>query len=279
MTDLRLALVQADLRWHDPAANLAHFDQLLQPLPPVDVIVLPEMFATGFSMQAQALAEPWSSPGSQSPAQDWMRATAARTGALLVGSLIIRAGEQYFNRLIAQFPSGEQQQYDKRHLFALAGEHQHYTAGEQHLTVTWRGWHIRPFVCYDLRFPVWMRNRLGPPLAVGEGGRGGEAAAEGYDLAVVVANWPEARSHHWRRLLAARAIENQCYLAAVNRVGTDGNGHPYRGDTQLLDYHGEALGQLTHTEGVLLQTIRGVDLLAYRTKFPFYTDADAFTLR
>ncbi len=274
MTDLRLALVQADLRWEDPAANLAHLDALLEGLRPVDVIVLPEMFSTGFSMRARELAEPWSHAA---PAQAWLQALASRTGALVVGSLIVREGELHYNRLIAQFPSGERLHYDKRHLFALAGEHRAYSDGKTNLTLAWQGWHIRPFVCYDLRFPVWMRNRLINPTADARDDRPGQQT-EAYDLALVVANWPEARSHHWRRLAAARAIENQCYLAAVNRVGTDGQGLHYRGDTALYDYHGEALGQLVTSEGVLVQTLRGADLIAYRQKYPFYTDADAFRL-
>jgi omega-amidase len=272
MTDLRLALVQADLRWEDPTANLAHFDELLTSLPASDVIVLPEMFSTGFSMRARELAEVWG----HGQAQDWMRATARTHNTAVVGSLIILdEGEdegRYYNRLVVQLPDGDRLHYDKRHMFSPAGEDETYTAGTDRLVFAWRGWRISPYVCYDLRFPVWMRNRLGSASTLGSEGEGA------YDLALVVANWPNARGHHWRRLLAARAIENQCYLAAVNRVGTDGKGHQYDGDTALYDAHGEALVSQSGREGVLLHTISLGALTELRERLPFYREADAFEL-
>lgn len=254
--DLRLALVQSELAWHDPAANRAHFEALLTEVGETDLIILPEMFTTGFSMESAALAEP-----AEGPTAAWMSGQAQRLGAVVTGSLIVRdAAGQHRNRLLWATPDGRLQHYDKRHLFRMAGEHEHYAPGEQRLRVTLKGWRIRPLICYDLRFPVWSR------------------AQDDTDLLLYVANWPAPRRGHWNRLLPARAIENLCYVAAVNRLGSDGNGHPYAGDSQVLDFQGEPLVEAGAESGIFHTTLSAAALTAYRERFPAQRDADAFRL-
>ncbi len=199
---MKVTIIQTHLAWEDKTANLEHFSAHLSALAEAtDLIVLPEMFSTGFSMQPERLAEPMDGPTVQ-----WMRAKAADTNAAMVGSLMVREGDCYYNRLVWMFPDGTLQHYDKRHLFSYGTENEHYTAGTNQLLVNWKGWKICPLICYDLRFPVWSRNTMG------------------YDLLLYVANWPERRSLAWNALLAARAIENQSYTVGVNRIGADGNG-------------------------------------------------------
>ncbi|WP_439886149.1 amidohydrolase [Pseudomonas sp. MBLB4123] len=257
LPDLQLALVQTELVWHDTAANHMHFASLLEQARGADLVVLPEMFTTGFSMDSAGLAEPEGGPSSQ-----WLLAQAVRLQAVVTGSLIIRAADgSYRNRLLWARPDGSLAHYDKRHLFRMAGEHKHYAAGEEQLLLELKGWRIRPLICYDLRFPVWSRD------------------PHDTDLLLYTANWPAARRHHWNRLLPARAIENLCYVAAVNRIGTDGKGHPYSGDSQVLDFQGEALLEAGTAGGVFRVTLSGTDLAAYRERFPAYLDADAFELK
>ncbi|GAC1039497.1 amidohydrolase [Pseudomonas sp. No.117] len=254
--DLRLALLQSELAWHDPAANRAHFEGLLAEVGAVDLIILPEMFTTGFSMDSATLAEPVEGPTSA-----WMRAQAQRLGAVVTGSLIVQDEHgQYRNRLLWATPDGGLLHYDKRHLFRMAGEHEHYAPGAERQRIILKGWRIRPLVCYDLRFPVWSR------------------AQDDTDLLLYVANWPAPRRHHWNRLLPARAIENLCYVAAVNRLGSDGNGHPYAGDSQVLDFQGEALVEAGAAAGIFRATLSAAALAAYRQRFPAQRDADAFSL-
>ncbi|KTT23411.1 carbon-nitrogen hydrolase [Pseudomonas oryzihabitans] len=254
--DLHLALLQSDLAWHDPAANRAHFERQLAEVGAVDLIILPEMFTTGFSMDSASLAEPTDGPTSA-----WMRAQAQRSGAVVTGSLIVQDEHgRYRNRLLWATPDGELLHYDKRHLFRMAGEHQHYAPGTERRLVTLKGWRIRPLVCYDLRFPVWSR------------------AQDDTDLLLYVANWPAPRRGHWNRLLPARAIENLCYVAAVNRIGSDGNGHPYAGDSQVLDFQGEPLVEAGAAAGIFQATLSASALAAYRQRFPAQRDADAFSL-
>jgi omega-amidase len=261
MNDLTVSLVQASLHWHNPAANLAQLDELLASALPgpgiTDLIVLPEMFTTGFSMEAAAQAEPY--PG---PTLTWMQAQAARYNAVVTGSVLTRHGAAYYNRLLWVRPDGAHSTYDKRHLFRLAGEHEVYTPGTCRLLEEWRGWRIRPLICYDLRFPVWSRNDQHNP----------------YDLLLYVANWPQARAEIWRTLLRARAIENLAYTAGVNRLGTDGLGHDYSGQSALLDIHGEYLAQAGNLQGVLTHTLQAAPLHALREKLPFLLDADNFSL-
>lgn len=254
--DLELALIQTELAWHDPAANRAHFQELLQQAQCADLIVLPEMFSTGFSMDSAALAEPEDGPTSQ-----WLLEQAQALQAVVTGSLIIQAADgSYRNRLLWARPDGSLAHYDKRHLFRMAGEHKHYSAGEQQVLLEVKGWQVRPLICYDLRFPVWSRD------------------PQTTDLLLYTANWPAARRNHWNRLLPARAIENLCYVAAVNRVGQDGKAHAYSGDSQVLDFQGELLLEPGAADGVFRVTLKAAELAAYRERFPAYRDADGFTL-
>lgn len=256
MDTLCISLLQADLVWENPAANLAFFEQELDRLAGhTDLVLLPEMFSTGFSMRPQALAEPL-----HGPAQQWMQQQAARLDAAVVGSLIITEGGHYYNRLVWMMPDGQALYYDKRHCFSLAGEHEHYTAGKDRLLVHYRGWRILPLICYDLRFPVWSRNDLD------------------YQLLLYVANFPDRRGHAWRSLLTARAIENQAYLAAVNRVGYDGNGVYHAGDSAVIDYAGQLIQRASHQAATFTVALDPQPLLAFRASFNFLADRDAFTL-
>ncbi|MFO1393075.1 MAG: amidohydrolase [Steroidobacteraceae bacterium] len=253
---LRVTLVQADLAWRDPEANrhrlAAHFRGLAGH---TDLVVLPEMFSTGFSMDAESLAEPM-----DGPTVGWMREEAVAMGCAIAGSLIVRDGERHVNRLVWARPDGSLEHYDKRHLFRMAGEHEHYQPGDRRIVVNVKGWKVCPLVCYDLRFPVWSRNR-------------GD-----YDLLLYVANWPARRAHAWSALLRARAIENLCYVAGVNRIGRDGNGVAYAGDSVVLDFLGqpissEGAGDRVETAVLDLQSLR-----AWRESFPAHLDADGFEL-
>ncbi len=254
--DLAVTLVQQPLAWHDPEANRARFTELLAPLAGrTDLVVLPEMFTTGFSMAAERLAEDMAGP-----TVEWLRATAARLRAVVAGSVIIADGGAR-NRLLWARPDGTMAAYDKRHLFRMAREHEHYVAGEERLVVTLHGWRVLPLVCYDLRFPVWSRNR-------------GD-----YDLALYVANWPAARRYAWSTLLRARAIENLAYVVGVNRVGSDGAGLPYAGDSVALDPLGQPLVELGDAAAVTQVTLSAEALAAWRQRFPAHLDADAFRLQ
>jgi predicted amidohydrolase len=254
--DLTVTLVQADLAWQDPAANRARLEALLGgPPAPGDLVVLPEMFATGFTMAPEAVAEPM-----DGPTVAWMAATARRLGRTLCGSLAIRDGDSYRNRLVWMPPSGEAATYDKRHLFRMADEHRHYTPGNARLVVEVGGWRVCPLVCYDLRFPVWSRG------------------ANAFDLQLFVANWPAARRGAWRALLPARAVENQCYAVGVNRVGLDGNGVRYGGDSLAAGPAGDLLADLGDGERALTVRLEGAALERYREKFPAWQDADRFRL-
>lgn len=261
MATLSVTLLQANLHWEDKAANLAAFEEKMQGLKgKTQLVILPEMFSTGFSMQPQKLAEEMSG---ESVA--WMKRMAAENQVILTGSLIIKEGEQYFNRLIWMLPNGQYGTYDKRHLFAFAGEDQHYASGSKRLIASVNGWKINLQVCYDLRFPVWARQ---------------QSQEEGpeYDLLVYVANWPERRRQAWMTLLQARAIENQCYVIGVNRVGNDGNQIYHSGDSMVVDPLGEVLfterdKEVTHT--LVLDTER---LQQVRNTLPFLKDADGFII-
>jgi omega-amidase len=257
LPDLELALIQTALVWQDPAANRAHFETLLEQARGADLIVLPEMFSTGFSMDSAALAEPENGPTSL-----WLSERAKRIDAVVTGSLIIQAADgSYRNRLLWARPDGSVAHYDKRHLFRMAGEHKHYAAGGEQTVLELNGWRVRPLICYDLRFPLWSRD----PHTT--------------DLLLYIANWPAARRQHWNRLLPARAIENLCYVAAVNRIGGDGKGHPYSGDSQVLDFQGEMLLAVGDSDGVFRTTLSASELAAYRERFPAYLDADDFDLK
>ena len=254
---LNITLVQPDIVWEDKVANLARYEQTLQQAGVQrQVVVLPEMFSTGFSMDAARLAEPMEGPTVQ-----WMARMAATHGCIITGSLIIEEDGHYFNRMLWVQPDGVIGTYDKRHLFAYAGEHEHYTAGANRLIVSVGGWRINLLVCYDLRFPVWARNQ----------------GAE-YDVLLYVANWPEQRSLAWKTLLQARAIENQCYTIGVNRVGTDGKGHHYSGDSSVFGPAGELLWQQSQQEVCHTLALDKELLMLTRQKLPFLADADRFAL-
>lgn len=255
MPGLQLTVLQQPLVWMDGPANLRHFDTLLAELPGRDLILLPEMFTTGFAMEAatKSLA--------QEEVVAWMQAKAQQANALIAGSAALQTERGPVNRFLLVEPEGKVHFYDKRHLFRMADEHQHYEAGNVRVVFEWRGWRILPLVCYDLRFPVWSRNR------------------DDYDLALYVANWPAPRSLHWQALLTARAIENQAWVAGCNRVGTDGNGHHYRGDSRVVSPQGEIIAtaephQATRIDAELSLTA----LKEYREKFPAWQDADPFRI-
>ena len=256
LPDLELALIQSELDWHDAPANRARFAPLLAQARGADLVILPEMFSTGFSMHSAELAEP-----EEGPTTAWLREQAMALGAVVTGSLIIQAADgSYRNRLLWARPDGTLAHYDKRHLFRMAGEHKHYAAGDEQVLLDVKGWQVRPLICYDLRFPVWSRD------------------PHNTDLLLYTANWPGARRHHWNRLLPARAIENLCYVAAVNRIGTDGKGHAYTGDSQVLDFQGESLLAPGAAAGVFRVSLSAKELAAYRERFPAHLDADAFAL-
>lgn len=256
MQDLKIALVQTTLHWHDPASNRALLDETLSAVEGgTDLVVLPEMFNTGFTMAPEACAEPHDGASTA-----WIRAKARALNAVVAGSLAVEEGGRYFNRLHWADPDGALLTYDKRHLFRMAGEHKHYQAGSRRLVARIKGWRICPLVCYDLRFPVWSRNQ-------------GD-----YDLLVYVANWPAVRRQRWQRLLRARAIENLSYVVGVNRLGTDGNGVGYSGDSVALDWLGDPLADCGDSTAVRSVTLDRKDLEDYRAAFPAHRDADRFIL-
>lgn len=258
MSALRVTLVQQPLAWHDAVANREQFTCLLAPLAgTTDLIVLPETFTTGFSMEVGKLAE-----GADGPTVDWLKRQAAQLDAAITGSVITLSTGRYYNRLLWVQPDGTVRHYDKRHLFRMASEHEHFTPGRAALTLAWRGLRICPLVCYDLRFPVFSRRR----------------AQLDYDLLLYVANWPAARADAWQALLPARAIENQAYVVAVNRTGVDGLQISYSGGSVALDFLGRPLVQLGAAPLIATATYPLEPLAAFREKFPAHLDADRFTL-
>ena len=265
MPNLRVSIVQGDTRWHDPAGNRDYYAGLIGPLHgTTDLVVLPETFTSGFSNDAIGEAETM-----DGPTVAWMREQAARLDAAVTGSVQLRTPEGVFNRMLFATPDGGLSQYDKRHLFSFAREHERYAAGRERVVVEWKGWNILLQVCYDLRFPVFSRNRF-------------DALRPGlpdYDLALYVANWPSARSYPWKTLLRARAIENLSYVVGVNRVGTDGNGLHYSGDSAVIDFLGHPLSEATDEEVVSTTTLQAAPLVEHRARFPALLDGDAFELR
>lgn len=266
MQTLTISLIQTHLHWEDKTANLQMLEQKIMGISAqTELLVLPEMFSTGFSMKPELYAEKMDGESLQ-----WMKRVAAAKKIILTGSLIIEENGQYFNRLIWMLPNGQYGVYDKRHRFAFAGEDEHYTAGSKRLIASVKGWRINLLVCYDLRFPVWARQS---PSAADRAH--GEAE---YDLLVYVANWPERRSHAWKTLLQARAIENQCYVVGVNRVGNDGNNIYHSGDSMVVDPMGEIVYTKKDEEDIFTITLKKEELVAVREKLPFLRDADRFLL-
>lgn len=257
MDTLKVTLIQADLHWEDPVKNRSMFAEKMESLAnSTDLIILPEMFTTGFSMNALNLAEPMNGPTLQ-----WMQDQSIKTGAVIAGSLIVKENGQFFNRLLWVEGLGTLHYYDKKHTFTLAGEDKVYTAGSQRLVLEYKGWKICPLICYDLRFPVWSRN------------------TENYDLLIYCANWPAKRITAWDTLLKARAIENMSFCIGVNRVGEDGNGHDYIGHSAVYDALGGKMFD-TEWEHSFMQTItiNKKVLLEYRNHLQFLNDRDEFTL-
>lgn len=263
--NLKVSIIQSELYWENVDQNLKMFTQKIAAISnPTDIIVLPEMFNTGFSMDSERLAE--SMDGKTTV---WMKEQAVRSDAVVTGSLIVSENGDYYNRLIWAQPDGEFYIYDKRHLFRMAGEHNHFTSGKERLIVTYKGWRICPLICYDLRFPVWARNsslttQHTPPA---------------YDILIYVANWPAVRKQPWSKLLEARAIENQCYVIGVNRVGEDGNGIAYSGNSVVVNPKGEIISTVEEsadmTDSIDLSL---AELNDFREKFPVSLDGDEFTL-
>ena len=254
----RVTLVQQPLAWHDPQANRAHFEQLLAPLAgTTDLVVLPEMFTTGFTMKPAEFAEP-----ADGPTREWLLAQAAKLDAAVGGSVAVNDDGRFYNRFMVAMPGGPTYWYDKRHLFRMAGEHRRYSAGTHALIIDWRGLRLCPLVCYDLRFPVWSRRR--PELD--------------YDLVIYSANWPAPRRAAWSALLRARAIENQAFCVGVNRIGTDGSGNAYVGDSVALDFMGQPLVELMDGANAITVPLDVDALREWRDKFPAHLDADTFSL-
>jgi predicted amidohydrolase len=260
MPSLSVTLIQTALFWEDKAANLRMFEEKIRAIENrMELVVLPEMFSTGFSMEPQKLAETM-----EGDTVNWMKEVAAENKIILTGSVIIEAEGKYYNRLIWMQPDGVYGYYDKRHLFAFAGEDQFYAPGAKRLITSVKGWKVNLQVCYDLRFPVWARQS---PHEEGE--------AE-YDLLLYVANWPERRNRAWKTLLCARAIENQCYVVGVNRVGNDNNGLNYCGDSMVIDPMGEVLYHKANEEDIFTIILEKEKLADTRKKLPFLKDGDGF---
>jgi omega-amidase len=253
---MKITLIQTSLAWEDPETNRQNFIRLIESIEDTDMIVLPEMFSTGFTMAPEAVAE-----AMDGSTVNWMKSIASQKGCAVTGSIVIQENGNYFNRLLFVLPSGEMKTYDKRHLFSLAGEDKAYTNGKERLIVEYKGWKICPLICYDLRFPVFSRN------------------TEEYDLLLYVANWPSPRVLAWDTLLPARAIENMCYVAAVNRIGEDNNGHNYPGHSLVFDALGKSLIDAGNDEGAFTIDLDKEVLLETRGKFSFLNDRDSFIVQ
>lgn len=275
---LNITVIQSELHWEDVDKNLEMFALKIAAITqPVDVIVLPEMFNTGFSMESEKLAETMSGK-----TVAWMKILAKKNEAVLTGSLIIYENGNYFNRLVWVQPDSSIYTYDKRHLFRMADEDSCFSAGTERLIVKYKGWRICPMICYDLRFPVWARNKK---LAV-DRCCGFEALTNTsdpqhnvYDVLIYVANWPAVRKQPWSKLLEARSIENQCYVVGVNRVGKDDNNIDYSGNSVVVDSKGEVISTiLEHEDCSETLSLSLTELNSFRAKFPVGLDGDDFTL-
>jgi predicted amidohydrolase len=254
---MKIALIQSSLFWENPTANRNHFEEKINALTEkADLIVLPEMFSTGFTMNPKAVAETM-----EGETILWLQSLAKAKKCAITGSLVIKENDNFYNRLVFVFPSGEIQTYDKRHLFTLAGEEKVYTAGNKKVILEYLGWKICPQICYDLRFPVFARN------------------TEEYDVLLYVANWPKARIQAWDILLKARSVENMCYTIGLNRVGLDYNNFEHNGHSQAVDFMGNYLLEPQETEGVFIVELDKEKLLEARNKFGFLNDKDAFELK
>jgi omega-amidase len=262
MSTLTITTIQSNLIWEEKAANLRMLEQKIAGIEEkTEIVVLPEMFNTGFSMRPEALAETM-----EGETVEWMKRVSRENGIVLTGSLMIEEAGNYYNRLVWMLPNGQYGHYDKRHLFAFGEEDKHYSPGNKRLIASVKGWKINLLVCYDLRFPVWARQK------------NTETGAE-YDVLIYVANWPERRSHAWKTLLCARAIENQCYVVGVNRVGSDGKNIYYSGNSLVIDPLGQVLYHMADKEDVNTITLQKEMLEDVRSKFPFWKDSDSFNIQ
>ncbi|MEO5943772.1 MAG: amidohydrolase [Ferruginibacter sp.] len=263
MSTLTITTIQTNLFWENKQANLRMLEEKINSIPEkTEIVVLPEVFSTGFSMNAEVLAETM-----DGKTISWMQEISAKNGVVLTGSVIIKEEDKYFNRLIWMLPNGSYGYYDKRHLFAYAGENKFYNPGNKRLIASVKGWKINLQVCYDLRFPVWARQQTNV-----------ENPQPEYDLLMYVANWPERRSHAWKTLLCARAIENQTYVIGVNRVGKDGNDIYHSGNSMIIDPLGEVLYHMADDEDIFTITLQKEHVERVREKFPFWKDADDFNI-
>jgi len=253
--ELNVVGIQANLIWENPQENLMFFENKIKKLSPeTDLVILPEMFTTGFTMTPERVAETMDGKSIL-----WMQKMANKHQLALTGSMVIKENNTYYNRLVFVHPSGKIETYDKRHLFTLAGEDQVYVSGSEKLIVHYKNWRICPLICYDLRFPVWARNR------------------ENYDLLIYLANWPIKRIKAWEMLLKARSIENMCYTIGVNRVGKDANAYEYSGNSLIADYLGEILSDLPKSEvGIIKTTLLKTNQEKVRKKLGFLNDKDSF---
>lgn len=251
---INVTLIQSDIIWEDRISNLKKYQEKINQIESTDLIILPEMFTTGFSMSPKSISENMNGETIQ-----WMKQNAHKMNSAICGSTIIEEDSKYFNRFIWINPDGSIHHYDKRHLFSFAGENENYTPGNEKIIIEYKGWKICPLICYDLRFPVWSRN------------------SEDYDLLIYVANWPDKRKSAWKSLLTARAIENQCYVIGVNRVGEDSKNY-YSGDSSLINALGETLYTNSHIEEIYSNTISKYDLNKIRTQLPFLNDKDNFKI-
>ena len=262
MHNLEIIYIQPDLVWENPAANRERFEKMVLSHPQkADLIVLPETFTTGFPVDPAPFAET-----EEGETFLWMRRMAAQTGAVITGSFLMKTGRSFTNTLVWMRPDGTFEKYHKRHVFSMGGEHERIQPGEKQLVVTLKGWKIRPMVCYDLRFPVWCKNRY-------------DGRAFEYDLALFVANWPAVRAFPWNSLLTARAIENQAFVLGVNRVGRDGPGNRYSGHSKVVDAKGNVLSEAPENrEAVMQVSLSGDDLMRFRRKFNVGRDWDRFKI-
>ncbi|MGI6339775.1 MAG: amidohydrolase [Bacteroidales bacterium] len=254
---MKISLIQQNIVWENRSANLENLEREISKIPPgTNIVALPEMFTTGFSMNPEILSE-----GPESITYEWMQKASAEGGFAVCGSYIVKEDGFYYNRWVFVGPEGESWSYDKRHLFGPGGEDKAYRKGNGRIVFSFRGVGICPFICYDLRFPVWMRNR------------------NEYDLLIISANWPESRSEVWKTLLKARAIENQCYVAGINRVGKDGRDIRYKGDSMIIDPFGEIIVHAEENEDCIVSADISIqDLLRFRENFPVARDSDNFTI-
>jgi predicted amidohydrolase len=256
---MQVAIIQADLHWELKQDNLQMFDSIIGKVElNTELILLPEMFTTGFTMCPDLFAEPLNGNTAT-----WMLQHAAYRKALIAGSFITLENSQYFNTMVVAFPNGNLTHYHKRHLFSYGNEQLHYTAGTQRQLLSYNDWQISPFVCYDIRFPVWIRR----------------TKQFNYDILLVSANWPDRRAYHWKQLLIARAIENQCYVLASNRVGNDGNGIYHSGFSCIINPMGEVVQSLEHETGIIYQQFVKTEVINWRTQFKAIDDADDFEIK